>query len=57
MSRARLAIAALVLIPFAWMNAQIAESVGTYQLDAAYTCTFTAAECRGRWPNRLIVRK
>jgi hypothetical protein len=51
----RLALAAIVLIPFAWMNAEIADSVSTYQLDAAYTCTFTGAICRGRHPNRIII--
>ena len=51
----RLALAAIVLIPFAWMNAEVLDSVGTYQLDAAYTCNFTGAICRGRHPNRIII--
>ena len=51
----RLALAAIVLIPFGWMNAEIAESVGTYQLDAAWTCNYTEAVCRGRHPNRIII--
>ena len=53
--RGRLAIAAIVLIPFAWVNAQIADSVSTYQLNATYECELNGAECRGEYPNRLII--
>ncbi len=53
----KLAIAAIVLIPFAWVNGEIAESVGQYQLDAAWTCTFTEAVCRGQHPNRRVISK
>jgi hypothetical protein len=51
----KIAIAALVLIPFAWVNGEVADSVGQYQLDAAYICTFTGAVCRGRHPNRIVI--
>jgi hypothetical protein len=51
----KLAIAAIVLIPFTWVNGEIADSVGQYQLDAAWVCEFTAAKCRGRHPNRIII--
>lgn len=53
----RLALAAIVLIPFAWMNAEVSESVGTYQLDAAFVCNYTEAVCRGEHPNRIIISK
>lgn len=50
-----LTIATMFLIPFAAINAEIAESVSTYQLDAAYECQINGAECRGEYPNRIII--
>lgn len=46
----------LAMILFTWVNAQIADSVGQYQLEAAFVCNYTAATCRGRHPNRIIIR-
>ncbi len=47
----------LALIAFVWMNAQIAESVGSVQLDRAYTCYIDGAACRGSFGNIHIIRR
>jgi hypothetical protein len=52
-----LAAAAIVLLPFAWLNAELAESVGQYQLDATLICEFTETQCRGEWPNRRVMSR
>ena len=51
-----LAVLAIALIPFAWVNAQIAESVGTIQLDRSYACSLEGATCRGSFGN-IVVRR
>ena len=51
-----LAVLAIALIPFAWVNAQIAESVGTIQLDRSYACSLEGAICRGSFGN-IVVRR
>jgi hypothetical protein len=57
MNYSRLAIAAICIIPFIWINAQIAESVSQHQLEATYQCELNGAQCRGRWPNRIIIKE
>ena len=43
--RKRFVIAALILLSFAWINAQIAESVGTIQLERVYACLDSGIVC------------
>ena len=51
-----LAIAAIILVPFAAVNAEIAESVSTYQLNAAYECSIEGAVCTGTFGNIRILK-